>query len=805
MIFSANVPRVDWSEVRQFGVTYGSKGATSLALPRAWTPAFALIPASLVDQAKTTGKITTVMDDNSIERIRGLAGPEGKFIIRSSVIGESIWERGTYSSVQVDCTLSTFLDDYDVAAWKVITSAKDRPISLMVQTFVQPTSRGEFGNLLRISKTRDHWEVSSVDQAGLITRIRLNSQRDQAADPEEALIVRSGRARERLFGSIGAWLNNELLRGRSQRLNCEWITDNRRFYLVQIDEEDEDLIGINPFQVRIPQSTAPIPKNGNFLKIAEGEVLSRWDKLQVLSELWEPEATHKPVLFFVCLADLPLPSSESGLAALEADFRDLIAPDGVVVRTSVVAGEDKIPNLPRTECLTPRRAAEWCVAKALELRKEHDPAVLAFVTHHFVASRASAWVRAEPRNPTVEINALWGLPDALQFCSYDIWELHVPTGVATDYPDYKSDMLVSKPDGSWAYERVKNELARNNSIGSTEAKDLANRSSAIADRLGRACHIMWFVGCVDEKGILFNMPWYWTKAHSSERNPDRSAYRILTVSDEKTLREFIDWKGPRTRQALALRPTNLDLMRDTPFIEAVASAAVIADVPVILYGSTLAHAYYQLRKAGCTIVTPSEKERFRVRHSINLGKLVRDKIPSRIAERQEREITRRVPTNLMKGYLISKLFEEAIEVREATDVAQKTEELADIFEVYRAIAKVETVALDAVVIAADRKKQKAGGFDEGFILLQTGVKTSDQVKSLDPESVTRDVLPTQLSGNSAEIPFTFFGFMPIDQPRSIYFKEFGLRLEIVLRSDRIELRLVREAEQLELPLGEDES
>jgi hypothetical protein len=47
--------------------------------------------------------------------------------------------------------------------------------------------------------------------------------------------------------------------------------------------------------------------------------------------------------------------------------------------------------------------------------------------------------------------------------------------------------------------------------------------------------------------------------------------------------------------------------------------------------------------------------------------------------------------------------------------------------------------------------------------------------------------------------------MPIDQPRSIYFKEFGLRLEIVLRSDRIELRLVREAEQLELPLGEDES
>jgi hypothetical protein len=506
MIFSADVPRIDWSEVSQLGATYGSKGATSLAVPRAWIPPFALIPTSLVDQAKTTGKITTTLDDTLIERIRNLAGPEGKLIMRSSVVDESIWERGTYRSVEVDCTLSTFLDDYDAAAWKVIISAKGKPIGLMVQSFIQPALRGEFGNLLRISKTRDHWEVSSLDQTGPITRIRLNSQRDQAADPEAALTVRAGRARERLFGSIGAWLNNELLRGRSQRLNCEWITDNRCFYLVQIDEESEDLRGINPFQVRIPLSIPPIAKNGNFLKIAEGEALSRWDKLQVLSELWEPDATHKPVLFFVCITDLPNPSSESGLASLEADFRNLIGPAGVIVRTSVAAGKEKIPNLPRTECLTPRRAADWCMAKALELRKEHDPAGLAFVTHHFVASRASAWVRAEPRNPTIEINALWGLPDALQFCPYDIWEVHVPTSVATDYPEYKSDMLVSKPDGSWAYERVKNELARNNSIGSVEAKDLANRSSAIADRLGRACHVMWFVGCVDEQGISFNIP-----------------------------------------------------------------------------------------------------------------------------------------------------------------------------------------------------------------------------------------------------------------------------------------------------------
>jgi len=228
-------------------------------------------------------------------------------------------------------------------------------------------------------------------------------------------------------------------------------------------------------------------------------------------------------------------------------------------------------------------------------------------------------------------------------------------------------------------------------------------------------------------------------------------------------------------------------------------------VPVILYGSTLAHAYYQLRKAGCTVVTPSEKERVRIRRSTNLGKLVRDKIPSRIAERHESEITRKVPANLMKGYLISKLFEEALEVREASDITQKAEELADIFEVYRAIAKAENVPLDSIVNAANQKKRKVGGFDEGFILLQTAIKTSEQAKVLDTEGVIGDVLPNRVSGNSAEIPFSFFGFMPLDRSRYIYFEEFGLWVEFMLRPDRIELRLVRQAEQLELPLGEEES
>lgn len=284
LIFSGDLPRIDWAEVKRFNSDYGMKGASSLALPRTWTPAFALISAPMLKVGNT---LTEILNENLIDRLRSLADQGQDIIIRSSVVGESIWDRGTYLSKVISSAEATFRADLDAAASEVVASASGRSVGLMIQHFVRPVSQGEFGNLLRISKTRDHWEVSDVEVGGATIRRRLNSQRDRAADPETPLQVRSGVARERLFGGIGAWLNNELLLGRSQRFNCEWITDNRQFYLVQLDEEDEDLAGVNPFQVRIPPAVRPQEKDGYFLKPAKADTLELWDKLLVLKELWD--------------------------------------------------------------------------------------------------------------------------------------------------------------------------------------------------------------------------------------------------------------------------------------------------------------------------------------------------------------------------------------------------------------------------------------------------------------------------------------------------------------------------------------
>ncbi|MFI4933493.1 MAG: hypothetical protein ACHP7N_02650 [Caulobacterales bacterium] len=802
VIFSDSQPRADWSEAKLAEPQIGTKAAGCLTLPRAWTPAFAIVPVDVVATVSAQTPLSDKLDKTDLERIRALAGDGGEVIVRSSVVDESIWDRGTYVSVKICTGSEDFLPTLDQAASEVVASAQSRAIGLIIQRYVGPVTQGEFGNLQRISKTRDQWEVSATDRTGVMTRQRLNSQRDTAADPELPIFARSGVSRERLFGSIAAWLNNELVRGKSRRLNCEWLTDNKQFFLVQIDEEDEDLRGINPFQLRVPACSWPSACDGHYLKVAEGDALNEWDKLKVLKELWEESSARKPVLFYLRLSDLPGEADRRALDALKQDFHDLIGGSGIIVRTSVAAEHAKIANLPHTECLTPEGAVAWCMKTAAKLRADHDSSTLAFVAHRFIAARASAWARADPNNPIVEIHSLWGLPDALQYCPYDIWEVHVPTNVATDYADYKSDMLVPKGDGGWEHARVKNEVARSNSITSTEARDIAARSLAIADRLSRPCHIMWFVGCTDPGGVRFSMPWYWTEAHPAERNHDRATYRTITVSDAESLERFVALDGPRHRQALALKPTDLDLMRDTRFIIRVGEAAKAAEVPIILAGSTLAHAYYQLRKLGCTVLTPTEKERSRVRRTASFGKLVRDKIPARIAERRELEATRQIPTSLVKGYLIAKLLEEALEVRGAIGPDQKLEELADLYEVVRAMAKAEGLVVPDVEAAADRKREKVGGFEQGLVLLQTGIATTEKGPLTELDRAVGQVLANQASDDTIELPFSFFGFMELDQPRSILFEHLGVRIDVSLRPDRIEFRVVRSSEQLGLPLDE---
>ena len=783
---------ISWPD--SFGMVsiWGNKGATLDTLPRKWTPAFMLVSAEFVDRILTESELIKELPFDQVLYISN-CGNSKKIIVRSSIVNESIWERGTYESVVVDAVDPEFEQRLCAAILQVKQSACGRSSGLVVQNYIEPLAKGDFGNLIRVSKTRDQWELTSEIGGQTTTTLRFNSQRDVAADIESELRRRARQSEARLFASIAAWLNNELVVGRPDRLTCEWIAERDRFYLVQIDEEDEDTVGINPLQLRVSPVHQPEGDAGSFFRSPNSQDRSEWDKLKVLEELWEDDVVEKPMLFFSPIIAIKTADPDTVRELLVRDFQNLIGPDGIVIRTSIRCGCEKQFNLPRSECLSPDDAADWCIAQA-------GAAIVgvetAFVAHRFIASRASAWARAEPGKPYVEIHSLWGLPDALQYCPHDTWEVHLPTETPIEYPDYKPVMLLHQESGDWEYARIKNEVARGVSIGRRDAIEIARRTAAIAERMGHACHVMWFVGCTKPDEANFNVPWYWTEAHETEKNIDRTNYEIFHIKDKKSLKNFKDANFDKNKTAMKLLPDDIDLMRDVQFISDVGLIANNSNVPVILDGSTLGHAYFQLRRIGCTVITPREKSRDRIRQGSIFGKLVRDKIPEKIRSGSEVGLTRKIPRELVRGFLVSKLLEEILEVRDSSDEIERLAELGDLFEVVRALSAAYNLSLRDISNSADAKKEKLGGFDEGLILLKTGLPTTERSDAADFSMSSNDMFLRGASDDSFDIPFTFFGFMAVGSSREIAIPKIGKKAIVTLMDDRIRVVLSDISEQI---------
>jgi hypothetical protein len=118
----------------------------------------------------------------------------------------------------------------------------------------------------------------------------------------------------------------------------------------------------------------------------------------------------------------------------------------------------------------------------------------------------------------------------------------------------------------------------------------------------------------------------------------------------------------------------------------------------------------------------------------------------------------------------------------------------------RALCRAEGLSLEDVEAEAKDKRDRAGGFEEGLVLLQTGILGKNRSGLQEADRARTQVLARKVSNDTYEIPFSFFGFMELDQPRSLVFEDFGVRLDVVLKGDRIELHVSKEAQQLQLPL-----
>ncbi len=97
------------------------------------------------------------------------------------------------------------------------------------------------------------------------------------------------------------------------------------------------------------------------------------------------------------------------------------------------------------------------------------------------------------------------------------------------------------------------------------------------------------------------------------------------------------------------------------------------------------------------------------------NKLVRDNIPEIIKLKGETPITRELSLEEYKLALEEKLKEECKEVIGASG-ADRVEELADVLEILKALAKLENASLQDVIKMADQKNAKRGAFEKRIFL-----------------------------------------------------------------------------------------
>lgn len=98
------------------------------------------------------------------------------------------------------------------------------------------------------------------------------------------------------------------------------------------------------------------------------------------------------------------------------------------------------------------------------------------------------------------------------------------------------------------------------------------------------------------------------------------------------------------------------------------------------------------------------------------NKLVRDKIPDIIKSNGETPIIKILDEVEYKKELEKKLYEEYQEVIDARGGNERLEELADMLEVIKALAKLEEKTLDDIISIANKKNEKRGSFEESIFL-----------------------------------------------------------------------------------------
>jgi predicted house-cleaning noncanonical NTP pyrophosphatase (MazG superfamily) len=783
---------------------FGTKGGFLAALPAAWTPEFILISTKWVEDLASGN----VLDLELPPALRGQP-----LIVRSSVVGETIWDRGTFLSVP-------FNEPPEEAAilQSILRIRKDaqekRPgaaVAVILQRFLPDCTKGTLGNLNRLSKTREHW--ARFTEVGGFNTVpdRFNSQRDAPADFKAPLLTSSQKPIDRLFGSACRWLIDHFspVLGRDRML-LEWASAAGRVYMLQCDLDEDNLDGVDPADLPIISKLTFPSEPPTVLREPSNEDIFRWDKLKILDELSIAYSPLPQKLYLLSYTDavsvLATPERREELADdLRAIFGTM-----AVIRVSRRAGADKTSNLPCTSgCLDAEKAILWVGKQLQEFEGEGgDSQDRAFIFHKYIGARAGAWALYDPDSPYIQVHANWGLPDSLQYYPYDAWDVHTITEEINAYPSYKSHFLWPESNGDWTFKQIRNAIGRHQCLKVAEVLEIARKTNAIGAKLGKRVAIMWFAGVEAESGARLCLPWYRTFEYST---PDLDAalgqnYVIVNVRQPDDLQraQMIALSlAPPRRVALDIQPSE-HLVREPAFLNEIISMAQAVEAAVIYSGSPLAHPYFQLQ-GKVPVYLRLHRKSFRTRSRIKYHKLVRDGIPERISSKHERVVYANLKGNEVLQLLIGKLIEEAQELIAAEGQEATAEELADVYEVLRGMMHQVGVDEQRVVELANSKRARVGGFDRGMFLLETSLPKPGE-STIENRDVDFDTLMREeYARDRVRVPFALLGRLSISGDRLFRIPGSDQAVRVSPGRDGFELSLEQQEYQLEIefPEGDD--
>jgi len=722
----------------------GKKAYGLASIPTQWTLPFIVISKDLI--LKRTDLISKSWISNILKSLNQInIINDEDIIIRSSGCKEGIEERGQlYSCPGNLINIETKLND---CLNKILSdeSITDYNIPLIIQRYISAyEEKGHLSNERRLSEHTRDWiaERETNKSQDKHFKIALRNWRE-SINFEKYLNIN-------LFCNLSSNIKNVLKIPASwstnlgARLHLEWVWDGQHLYIVQADEDTGEY-GINPKN--------NLPNNNSFEEITTTVLqrinTSHSEKYPKIKNVFIYQKLDLPIAPLYILENKEvLENLSKGIIDkdLSDDIKKLITKPLIIRMDIDSTKQEERQLLPRIEVRDYAGAIQWLEKQCESFLNENaKTSKIVFILHNFIPSVASAFAYATPSGRKVQIASLWGLPEGLYFNSHDKYivdtkspsmsKLNIKNFSIDVKKHHKNFFVSADKEGNWHTNILAKPYDWKESIEDREwVKQIALDSRRIAQEEGRALSIMWFVDVPESLCATRVFPWHHEDFDKNiikkskkyhYKTPFDKSFTIETVDDIEQLKKESN-NGNSSIKRINIQPKEDQLLRSKHLLKDIGELAKKLNAIILLEGSVLSHAYYQLMQTDAIVEIYHPFDDFDDKQEFN--KLVRDKVPDNIKEGGETVNVVKLAKSSKLRALKDKLIEEAFEVLDADDDTILSE-LADVAEVIDGILYQLNITKEELSEVKSRKYDKVGGFQDGKILLETNNPIPTEVES----------------------------------------------------------------------------